>query len=239
MVKVQDNIVGGNNVLRERIKGILIGILIGVIATGSFAFARSGSQLIEAVYSDVKICVNDKNITPKDADGNEVEPFIVNGTTYLPVRAVASALDKKVEWDGNSKTVKISDASEVVVDFDWYNVDADNENYVTVSNSKYNSNVVFEPRGTVTDFKIIEIEYVETVDSNLMFRLVDVPYQKKTFEDPDYVVSGIDLGEIFSRYGIMYTNDNGETKTFMITDGSFRGEGIMRINLTEITIVSK
>lgn len=42
---------------------------------------------------------------PTDADGNKVEPFIYNGTTYLPVRAVATAFDKDVEWDGKNATV--------------------------------------------------------------------------------------------------------------------------------------
>ncbi|MBQ9976669.1 MAG: hypothetical protein IJP16_09160 [Clostridia bacterium] len=47
-------------------------------------------------YNDIKICIDGNYITPKDAGGNVVEPFIINGTTYLPVRAVASALGKEV-----------------------------------------------------------------------------------------------------------------------------------------------
>ncbi|MBQ9997667.1 MAG: hypothetical protein IJP19_01465, partial [Clostridia bacterium] len=33
-----------------------------------------------------------------------------NGTTYLPVRAVASALGMDVDWDGNTSTVILSNA---------------------------------------------------------------------------------------------------------------------------------
>ena len=38
-----------------------------------------------------------------------MEPFIYNGTTYLPVRAVGEALGKQVGWDGKTKTVYIGE----------------------------------------------------------------------------------------------------------------------------------
>lgn len=59
-------------------------------------------------FNDIKININGVEITPKDANGESVEPFIINGTTYLPVRAVAEALNKKVNWNGETKTVFIS-----------------------------------------------------------------------------------------------------------------------------------
>ena len=37
------------------------------------------------------------------------EPFIYNGTTYLPVRAVGEVFGKNVSWDGNTKTVYIGE----------------------------------------------------------------------------------------------------------------------------------
>jgi hypothetical protein len=44
---------------------------------------------------------------PRDANGASVEPFTVNGTTYLPVRAIAEALGMEVSWDNGAKTVYI------------------------------------------------------------------------------------------------------------------------------------
>lgn len=38
-----------------------------------------------------------------------VEPFTVNGTTYLPVRAIGEALGKDVKWDGETKTVYVGE----------------------------------------------------------------------------------------------------------------------------------
>jgi hypothetical protein len=40
-----------------------------------------------------------------------VEPFVSDGTTYLPVRAIADALGKNVSWDNATKSVYIDDAS--------------------------------------------------------------------------------------------------------------------------------
>ena len=41
----------------------------------------------------------------KDANGNRVYPISYEGTTYLPVRAVANLLGIEVNWDGATNTV--------------------------------------------------------------------------------------------------------------------------------------
>jgi N-acetylmuramoyl-L-alanine amidase len=52
-----------------------------------------------------------KTITIK-VDGKiietDVEPINVNGRVLVPVRAVAEALGCKVDWDGDTQTVKIT-----------------------------------------------------------------------------------------------------------------------------------
>lgn len=69
--------------------------------------ATSATKPAVLNYSDIKITLDGQSVTPKDANGNIVEPFIIDGTTYLPVRAVADALGLNVEWDGSTKTVKL------------------------------------------------------------------------------------------------------------------------------------
>lgn len=70
-------------------------------------FAASSSTTIQVVYNNIKIFIDDVLITPKDASGKIVEPFVYNGTTYLPVRAVAESLGKAVTWDGKTQSVYI------------------------------------------------------------------------------------------------------------------------------------
>lgn len=66
------------------------------------------TKMIKATYTGTKITLNGTTITPKDANGKVVEPFAVNGTTYLPVRAVAGALGLNVDWDQATKTIKLT-----------------------------------------------------------------------------------------------------------------------------------
>ena len=48
--------------------------------------------------------------------GKVVEPFIVDGTTYLPVRAIAEAFDKEVIWNEDAKKVQIFTKFEPIMD---------------------------------------------------------------------------------------------------------------------------
>ena len=93
--------------MKDRIKTLLIGILIGAIMVPT-AYATVGTVSKELFYNDIKITLDGSELTPTDADGNYAEPFIIDGTTYLPVRGVANALGLGVEWDSASNTVKLS-----------------------------------------------------------------------------------------------------------------------------------
>lgn len=91
-------------------KGFLSGILVTllVLGMGGAAVAAVAQNQATLAYNDIKITLDGKAVTPTDANGQAVEPFAIEGTTYLPVRAVASALGLDVEWDGATKTVKLS-----------------------------------------------------------------------------------------------------------------------------------
>lgn len=67
-------------------------------------------QTIRVQYSGIQMVVDGVPVTPKDANGVEIEPFVYNGTTYLPVRAVGEAIGKPVTWEGKTQTVYIGEA---------------------------------------------------------------------------------------------------------------------------------
>jgi len=87
----------------KRLQGFIIGVIVCSLAAGGVAFAAN--RTLEATFNNIKIVVDGKEFIPMDANGNSIEPFIVNGTTYLPVRAVAGAVGKEVYWDGPNYTV--------------------------------------------------------------------------------------------------------------------------------------
>ncbi|MCL2152181.1 MAG: right-handed parallel beta-helix repeat-containing protein [Oscillospiraceae bacterium] len=88
----------------------IVAILLVTIVLGAPALAKNLSQKIDVAYRDIKIYVDGEIIIPKDATGEIVEPFIYNGTTFLPVRAVSEALGKTVEWDGPTNSVYIGES---------------------------------------------------------------------------------------------------------------------------------
>lgn len=70
------------------------------------ALAAGSTQTLKNVMvGGIRIVIDGQELHPTDAGGNPVSPMIYNGTTYLPVRAVASALGKAVYWDGPTYTV--------------------------------------------------------------------------------------------------------------------------------------
>ena len=97
--------------MKKRLQGLIGGILIGAMLTSGIAFAKQIRKTAELFYNDIKISLNGQNIQPYDANGNKVEPFIIEGTTYLPVRAVGDALGLNVEWDAQNQTVLLSNSS--------------------------------------------------------------------------------------------------------------------------------
>lgn len=90
-------------------KSFLTGVVLTALVMGLCvpAVAAAIQKQLTVTYKDIKICVDGTEITPKDANGNTVEPFVSGGTTYLPVRAVGEALGKEVTWDGNTNTVYV------------------------------------------------------------------------------------------------------------------------------------
>lgn len=87
-----------------KIVGLMLALMIVLSIT---AFATIGSRTAELWYNNIKIMVNGKEVIPMDANGNAIEPFTIDGTTYLPVRGIASALGMNVGWDGATSTVTL------------------------------------------------------------------------------------------------------------------------------------
>lgn len=127
-------------------------IKIALIATATIlalsvtAFSKTISQRAEIFYNNIKIYINGAEIVPKDAKGNTVEPFIMDGTTYLPVRAISNAFGEDVEWDGTTQSVYIGKADRSKPDNYL-----DRIQYTDFSKSCGNC-ALFRINGTVTDY---------------------------------------------------------------------------------------
>ncbi|MCD8049594.1 MAG: RICIN domain-containing protein [Clostridia bacterium] len=63
---------------------------------------------VTAAASDVSVTLDGEVVDCVDANGNSVSPLLIDGTTYLPVRAIATALGVEIEWDGDTQSVFIN-----------------------------------------------------------------------------------------------------------------------------------
>lgn len=88
---------------------VVICLVISVLTIQ--VLATSTSKVATLVYNDIKISLNGNSVTLKDANGNPMEPFSIDGTTYLPVRAVGNALGVGVNWNGSTNTVQLTGAT--------------------------------------------------------------------------------------------------------------------------------
>lgn len=78
-------------------------LLVGVGILPSSTNAAVLTKNIQANYHDVKVMYNGTAVT------NEIEPFIVNGTTYIPVRMMAGVFNKDITWNGSTYTITVQD----------------------------------------------------------------------------------------------------------------------------------
>lgn len=88
-------------------KSFMLGVLVTVLIAESAlpGLAAATMKTAELYYNSIKVKLNGKILDLRDTKGNPVEPFVMNGTTYLPVRAIAEALGLPVSWDAETQTV--------------------------------------------------------------------------------------------------------------------------------------
>ncbi len=99
--------------MRKRITfGLLLSLVVGICigALGVRLVYANFSKSIN-VTSGINLQINGNKFIPKDANGKVVDVFVYNGTTYVPIRAVSEAFNKKVDWDEKTNTVVINDSN--------------------------------------------------------------------------------------------------------------------------------
>lgn len=95
-----------------RIRDFLAGAIAMMLIVGlSLPVKAALTDKTINVRSGVSIYVDGVKLNPKDVNGNSVETFIYNGTTYVPARALSECLGKNVSYDGSTQSVYIGTAS--------------------------------------------------------------------------------------------------------------------------------
>lgn len=98
---------------KKGIKAFVLGILlITILVSPVNVFGLSANISIEVFYNNINLVIDGGPVSfGNDSSGKKIQPFIYNGTTYLPVRAVGEAVDKEVHWDDTTNTIYLEDKS--------------------------------------------------------------------------------------------------------------------------------
>ncbi|ATW26015.1 copper amine oxidase N-terminal domain-containing protein [Candidatus Formimonas warabiya] len=88
---------------KKKVIAITVTALILALSLGTTSFADTVSNTLKAQYKALKILLNGQQVTM------ESQPIIVNGSTYLPLRAFANLFNKNVDWNAAQQQVTITD----------------------------------------------------------------------------------------------------------------------------------
>lgn len=95
---------------KTRLRDMMAGGAIAALVLGLAvpALAATGSRTVRIDYSDIKLVVNGETMTLRDQNGSRVEPFTLDGSAYLPVRALGDALGMDVSWNSATQTITMN-----------------------------------------------------------------------------------------------------------------------------------
>ena len=91
----------------------LIAAVLTLVVCITTAFAATAIKKTITVDYNINLNINGKTPTLTDVDGNRVQPFTYDGTTYVPIRAVANELGADVEYFQDTNTAYINSQDDV------------------------------------------------------------------------------------------------------------------------------
>lgn len=95
-------------------------------------------------YSGVKVYVDGQQIIPRDVTGKEVDVFIINGTTYLPARAISNIFGASINWNQetnsailNRNSFTINNGNNIIIDDGFNDIIIDDNNNGNMDGAYY------------------------------------------------------------------------------------------------------
>ncbi|MCD8215230.1 MAG: NPCBM/NEW2 domain-containing protein [Clostridiales bacterium] len=146
--------------------------------------AKQAVETAELTFKNIVVYVDGQVV-----DTTEAEPFIYNGTTYLPLRTVAEALGKEVNWVGETNTVYLGAMPSVYVETDTLLEDmySYNNTYSKIQhtqkgadnkNNSYSTGAIFTCVGSGSDY-VNSAEYSLNGKYSTFSGTLAVPYVER------------------------------------------------------------
>lgn len=89
--------------MKKRIPAVIL--MFSLFLTGAFA-ANTYQKSINVEYG-ISLSINGQTPRLTDVNGKTVQPFVYDGTTYVPIRAVAENLGANISYDGNANKASL------------------------------------------------------------------------------------------------------------------------------------
>ena len=132
-------------------KGISVLILCAVFVFGVSlgAMGAANQEEVRAIINyELKIKLNGQDFIPTGADGQIMRPLLYNGSTYLPVRAIAEALSIAVDYDAATQTVYLGEKGKIPLEgkhFDhlWSCQLSFDQSQLFVNGKQYQSGILY------------------------------------------------------------------------------------------------
>lgn len=86
---------------------MVIVLVISVLGLGAVAEGLR-RDIVAVETKDMYLSYNGDEFLARDANENVVYPIVVDGTSYLPTRAVCAIANLKVDWDDTTRTILLT-----------------------------------------------------------------------------------------------------------------------------------
>jgi micrococcal nuclease len=177
--------------MKKQLRGFVVGFIIATLLMGT-AIGAGLTKTIEVAFNSVNITVNGKKV---NADN-----ILYDGTTYIPLRAVAEALGKDVGWDQSTNTVSINDKVE--------------SDTVKVTRVVDGDTIIVDLNGVEERVRLIGIDTPESVHPDASRNL---PEGKVAFE---FTKSRLEGKEVKLEFDVQERDQYGRLLAYVYIDGA-------------------
>lgn len=115
-------------------KKFISGILVGCTITTGVATYAAGGKNINIVDNVKKIVINQR----EQFINNQTPPFTYNGSVYVPLKMISTALNMDINWEANTGTVYLGKKYEEAIGY-WGRDIVD----MVTSNATYNKSITY------------------------------------------------------------------------------------------------
>lgn len=88
----------------------VIAVLVFSMAMATVVFAAGYYKQLTAYFNNIQVYRNNQKVQ-LNLEKGMLEPFIVNGYTYVPLRAINNIFGTEIKWDGANYRIDINDTS--------------------------------------------------------------------------------------------------------------------------------